>query len=118
MLLTVKDDKFDLKWFRIDFIEKDKFRLTSSPINIIEPTIDDVINFSRDNEIETTPEPSKSIPSFEQVHTLENQKMAMDTVNSIIDCDEQQEPEKAQKGENGIYKRLRKLFKNNSTGSN
>lgn len=118
MLLTVKDDKFDLKWFRIDFIEKDKFRLTSSPISIVEPTIDDVINFSSDHEIETTSEPTKPIPSFEQVHTLENQKMAMDTVNSIIDCDEQQKPEKSQKSENGVYKRLRKLFKNNSTGSN
>lgn len=118
MLLTIKDGKFDLKWFRIDFIEKDKFRLTSSPIKIVEPTVDDVLHYSNKYEIESTPEPSKPIPSFKQVHTPKNQKMAMNTINSIIDGEDQQEPDKPQKGENGVYKKLRKLFKNNSTGSN
>ncbi len=84
MLLTVKDGKFDLRWFRIDFIEKDKFRLTSSPINIVEPTIDDVLQFSSNHKFENAPEPSKS--------------------------DVQQEPERLPKVENGVYK-LRKLFK-------
>lgn len=111
MLLTVKDGKFDLKCFRIDFIEKDKFRLTSSPISTVEPTIDDVIQFSSNHEIENTPEPSKPIPSFEQVHTPENQDMAMNTIKATIDDYEHQESEQPQKAENGIYKRLRKLFK-------
>lgn len=115
MLLTVKDGKFDLKWFRIDFIEKDKFRLTSSPISIVEPTIDDVIEFSNNNEIKTTSEPAKPVASSEQVHTLENQETA---INSKIDRDEKQDPEKLQKDENGVHKRLRKLFKNNSGSSN
>ncbi len=75
MLLTVKDGKFDLKWFRIDFIEKDRFKLTSSPISIVEPTIDDVIQYSSNNEIKNIDEPD-------------------------------------------VYKRLRKLFKNNLKGSN
>lgn len=118
MLLTVKGGKFNLKWFRIDFIEKGKFRLISSPISIVEPTIDDVIQFSSNYEIENTPEPSKPIPSFEQVHIPENQETAMNTINSIIDGDDQQEPDKPPKVENGVYKRLRKLFKNNLTGSN
>lgn len=57
MLLTVKDGKFNLKWFRIDFIEKDKFRLTTSPIEIVEPTIDDVFSYSGRYDIDYTPEP-------------------------------------------------------------
>lgn len=111
MLLTVKDGKFDLKWFRIDFIEKDKFKLTSSPISIVEPTIDDVIQFSSNHEIENTPEPSKPILSFEQVHTPKNQDMAVNTIKTTIDDYEHQESEQPQKAENGIYKRLRKIFK-------
>lgn len=118
MLLTIKDGKFDLKWFRIDFVEKNRFRLTSGPINIVEPTIDDVIQFSSKNEIESTLEPSKLIPSFEQVHTSKNQEMAMNTIKETIESCNQQEQEQPQKAENGIYTRLRKLFKINSTGSN
>lgn len=112
MLLTVKDGKFDLKQFRIDFIEKDKFKLTSSPIRIVEPTIDDVIQFFSNHEIESTPEPSKPILTFEHVHILENQDMDINTIKATIENYEQQESEQQQKAENGIYKRLRKLFKN------
>lgn len=49
LLLTSKDGKFNLRWVKIAFIEKDKFKLTTEPISIIEPTIDDVIQFS-DNQ--------------------------------------------------------------------
>lgn len=52
MLLTSKNGKFDLKWFRIDFVSKDKFKLTTSPINITEPTIDDVISYKEKWNIE------------------------------------------------------------------
>lgn len=65
MLLTSKDGNFDLKWFRIDFIEKDKFRLTFSPIIIGEPTVDDVIQFSNNHEIEENYELSKNMQSAE-----------------------------------------------------
>ena len=64
MLLTVKNGKFDLKWFRIDFISKDKFKLTTSPIAVIEPTIDDVITYSSNYDIEYTPKPTKTIKKF------------------------------------------------------
>ena len=50
MLLTIKDDKFSLKWFRIDFLEKDKFKLTTSDIPVIVPTVDDIINYTREEE--------------------------------------------------------------------
>lgn len=118
LLLTIKDGKFNLGWFKVDFIEKDKFKLTTDPISIIEPTIDDLIQFSSNDEIENTPEPSKPIPSFKQVYTSENQETAMNTINSIIEGDDQKEPDKPQKVENGVYKKLRRLIKNNSTDSN
>ena len=50
MLLTVKDGKFDLKWFRVDFIEEDKFKLTTTNISVIEPTVDDLINYAKEEE--------------------------------------------------------------------
>lgn len=50
MLLTVKNGKFSLKWFRIDFEEKDKFKLTTSPISVNEPTVDDIINYTREDD--------------------------------------------------------------------
>lgn len=60
LLLTSKDGKFNLMWFKLDFIEKDKFRLTFSPIEIIEPTVDDVMNYSANYDIDFTPEPYQS----------------------------------------------------------
>ncbi len=44
MLLTVTNDKFNLKWFRIDFIGNNKFKLTISDIPVIEITVDDLLN--------------------------------------------------------------------------
>lgn len=73
MLLTVKDGQFDLKWFKIDFIEKNRFRLTISPITIVEPTIEDVLSYS--GYIHYTPEPSQPSmldqpqKSFSENHT-------------------------------------------------
>lgn len=58
MLLTVKDGKFDLKWFEIDFVSKDKFKLTTSPVEIIEPTVDDVLTYSDNCNIEYIAEPT------------------------------------------------------------
>lgn len=69
MLLTSKNGKFKLQWFKLDFIEKDKFKLTTSEIPIIEPTVDDVIKYSNNHEIEYTEEPSiaESEPDFEEI---------------------------------------------------
>lgn len=57
MLLTSKNGNFNLQCFRIVFIKKDKFRLTYSQIPIIEPTIDDVLIYSNNEEIKYTWEP-------------------------------------------------------------
>lgn len=113
LLLTVKDGKFDLKWFRIDFLLKDKFRLTTSPIVIVEPTIDDVLEFSQEYEIRNTPEPVVSIPSFESVHTPENQDNAMNVINTTIDSYAQQELGQSQEPKDGFYKRLQRRLKGN-----
>lgn len=47
MLLTVKNGKFNLMYFKIEFIEKDWFKLTTCQIPIIEPTVDDIIDLTR-----------------------------------------------------------------------
>lgn len=72
ILLTVKYGKFYLKWFRIDFIEKDKFRLTTSPIAVVEPTVDDVLDYVEEEYfIDYTPEPGQQFKVFSEVHTEE-----------------------------------------------
>jgi len=56
-LITSKDGKFVVKMFAIDFVGKDQFRLTTIDVPIIIPTIDDVINYSRNNQIGYTEDP-------------------------------------------------------------
>ncbi len=111
LLLTIRDGKFDLTWFRIDFIEKDKFKFTFSPITITEPTVDDVMGYANNNEIENTPEPSKPTPTFAQVHTLKNQEMAMNTTSDLNADINGQEQEQSASSENGVFMRLQKMFK-------
>ena len=57
-LLTVKNDNFDLKQFRIDF-NKNKFKLSTKPIKIVEPTIDNVISYYKNNNITYTLDPKQ-----------------------------------------------------------
>ncbi len=57
LLLTMKDGSFDLMWFKIDFVWKDRFRLTASPVFFKEPTVDDVINYCKSSEVEPVFEP-------------------------------------------------------------
>lgn len=68
LLLTSKDGKFNLMWFRIDFIEKDRFRLTFSPIEIIEPTVDNVINYASNYDIDFAPEPCQSTKILKKLY--------------------------------------------------
>lgn len=104
MLLTVKDGNFDLKWFKIDFIEKNKFRLTTSPIAIVEPTVDDVLNYAKEYDIKYTPEPSETMMTLDQIYISEVQTMANNTENSVIDNDNQEE-----QGKGKFKKFLKKL---------
>lgn len=59
LLITVEDGKFDVNWFRIDLVEQNRFKLTTSKINLAEPTVDDVIKYVDGKEIEQTPEPDE-----------------------------------------------------------
>lgn len=111
IVITTKNGKFDIRWFKVDLIEENKFRLTFRIIDIKEPTIDDVITFSSNYEIENTPEPSKPIPSFFQIHTPKNQKDAMNILNNTVDKTLQQEKKSKEKSTNSIYKRLQKVLR-------
>lgn len=55
--ITSKDGHFNVQWFRLDFVETNRFKLTTSPIEVIEPTVDDVIEYSKKHNIEKTLEP-------------------------------------------------------------
>ena len=56
-LVTSKNGKFEIKYFKIDYVGYDNFKLTSNNILISKVTIDDVINYSKKNEIRYTSEP-------------------------------------------------------------
>lgn len=111
IIITIKNGKFDIRWFKVELIEKNNFRFTFRIIDIKEPTIDDVITFSSNYEIENTPEPSKTIPSFFQIHTSKNQKIAMNILNNTVDNTLQQEKESKEKNKDSIYKRLQKVLR-------
>ena len=52
LLITSKDGKFNIKWFSLTYLEKDKFMLKTTEIKVIEPTVEDVIEYSKEHEIE------------------------------------------------------------------
>lgn len=52
MLLTVKNGKFSLMWFKLKYLEKDKFKLTYHNIPITIPDKNEIINYVKENEIE------------------------------------------------------------------
>lgn len=56
-LVTSLNGKFEMKWFKLDFVSNNKFRLTTSNIQVMEPTVNDVIAYSNHNKIENTDEP-------------------------------------------------------------
>lgn len=57
-LVTVKDSKFDVKWFSLHFLEKDKFQLDFSPIFVLETNQEDILRYAESNPIEEVLEPS------------------------------------------------------------
>lgn len=59
IVITSKNQEFTAKWFKLDFVEQDKFRVTISEIPIILPlsTIDDVLEYVNNYTIGKTPEP-------------------------------------------------------------
>lgn len=64
LLLTSKDGVFSLMWFNIVFVEKDKFRLTYSIVPIKVPTVDNIISYCEDNDIEYTSDPELRLRGY------------------------------------------------------
>ena len=90
VLLTVKDGKFDLKCFKIDFVEKDKFRLTTSTIDIKEPTDKEISKYSKKHDIRYTIDPN---PSTKKTNNLEENQNNQEV-----------------KEEKGLKKSLKRIF--------
>lgn len=107
MLLTSTDGKFNLQWFRIDFIEKDKFKLTTNKVPIIEPTVDNVIMYARHNDIEYTREPS--VPEVEMEEVVDN--LLLSAESEIKDLEEN---EVQTIKNNNMVKKLSRVFKKNN----
>jgi len=59
MLLTAKDGEFKLQWIKIEFVEKDKFKITTCEIPIVEPTVDDVLDYYNSQQNEQVKEEQK-----------------------------------------------------------
>lgn len=57
LMLTSKNGEFELKWFRLDFVKKDQFKLTTSPIKIYKPSVEEIVDYATNNQIEFTPKP-------------------------------------------------------------
>lgn len=57
LLLTIKDGIISLRWFRLYCIGKDKFKFIYSDVPVIVPTVDDVLNYHKDNDIRYTLDP-------------------------------------------------------------
>lgn len=85
VMLTVKNGVFYINWFKIDMLSKDSFKLTTQPIVFKIPTYVDVIKYMSKNKIEYTMDPSPRCKSFEEVHTPENQEIAINSVLKILD---------------------------------
>lgn len=112
LLITSKDGQFNMKWFSLDFIEQNKFRLTTSPIPVIEPTIDDIINYTKNNNIENTPEPYIG-------ETNESIRQAIekipDEISSQITLEEKDfYGDGPRNPESSFSKKLKKIFRNNN----
>lgn len=59
ILITSKDGVINATWFKLEFVKKDVFKLTTIPIPVIEPTIDEVINYSSNHTIAKTNDPEE-----------------------------------------------------------
>ena len=104
MLLTSKDGKFELKWFKLTFIEKDNFKMTYSPISIDVPTIDNVIHYSSNYDIEYTRDP---IQRTNNINAVSEQQEKEEIIKTPIVNEVKEECTTEIKG----VKKLARIFK-------
>ena len=57
ILITSKNGTFQVNWFSLKFLSKDRFQLEVQNIPVIMPTIDDLISYTKNNSINYTEEP-------------------------------------------------------------
>lgn len=106
MMLTCKDGNFSLKFFKIDMISKDEFKLTSQLVAIGIPTYNDVIKYMLKNKIEYTLEPRIIGKNYEEERNKENIEVS-DNVSSETIEDLNKENEEIVE----ISKLLKKIFR-------
>lgn len=109
--ITSKDGDFNVQWFRLDFVEEDKFKLTTSPIRVIEPTVDDVIDYSNKHNIENTPEPYISESDETIKKAIKN--IPEDLPNKITLEEKDFYGDGPRNAEGSFSKTLKKIFRNN-----
>lgn len=51
LLITINDGKFNVNWMGLDFVEKDKYRLTLGNVPIIEPYIEYIDEYKQEHDI-------------------------------------------------------------------
>lgn len=85
VIITIKDGTFSINWFKIDLVNKDKFKLSYIPIAFKIPSYVDVLNYMSKHKIEYTLDPSPRCKSFEEVHTPESMEFARNSILKLMD---------------------------------
>lgn len=52
LLVTSKDNKFDVRWFSLHFLEKDKFKFNYAPILTTVPNQNDILSYIGNNSLD------------------------------------------------------------------
>lgn len=107
VIITVKNGCFSINWFKIDMIDKDKFKLSYVPILFKVPTYVDILKYMSSHKIEYTLDPSPRCKSFEEVHTPENMEFARNSILKLMDDMNDKEKEEVRKNPSLI----RRIFK-------
>ena len=110
-LITSRNGKFEIKYFKLDYVGYDNFKLTCNNILIPEITIDDVINYSKNNEIRYTREPV-IIETDESIKKAISKISSDDLPQISLDFDKKTDEESTTE-EKGFSKILKRILKNN-----
>lgn len=111
VIITVKNGCFSINWFKIDMIDKDKFRLSYIPIVFKVPTYVDVLKYMSKHKIEYTVEPSPRCKSFAEVHTPESMEFARNSIMKLMDDMNNEEKEEVKKDPSIIRRIFRRKGK-------
>ena len=82
LLITSTKGVFSAMYFEIEFIEKDKFKLTKEIVPVVEPTIDDVLEYSSKNAIRYLSDPSSYLINNDKIEQAVKLLPAINQKNS------------------------------------